>query len=264
MTLPVILGIRCLPAAGSENFIRSVFDEVSCVIQGAVVTVGTKPWNGPELPQDKTIDRIKQVYPETVFIYDAFTDENTQGTALLNSSHEKFPDAKYLLLADTDEVVPINMLESMLDFISNKDIGAVYAQQQVYWGSIYYKLLPDFNVGALTLIDLGVQPRVMKKLRHLSDTIPYAWLDPHDGFTQHYAYVRDDKQILEKINSFSHSKEFNANKWYNNIWLEWKKDHSIKNLHPIEPSIWPSTQLITEKEILASVLKYKDSVPSFI
>lgn len=239
---PIVLGYRVYPAGGSENFIKHSLQELAPYVQGTIVTVSEKPWNGPEYSSDNTLSLIKEVDPSAEIITKYWKNENEQGSFLLEHAYNKYR-GNYLLMIDSDEIITKQTLEAGLNHIKNQSVLLFY--HRIYWKSIYYKLLNDFHVSAIGLIYLN-QQRKIEHYRHTEG--PYIFLPPEKGFCHHYAYVRTNEQMKQKLSAFSHANEIVPN-WYENKWLAWDKDHRIENLHPVGPDIWPTTELIPEENI---------------
>jgi hypothetical protein len=53
----------------------------------------------------------------------------------------------------------------------------------------------------------------------------------------HMSYARTDAQILRKITTFGHAKDVVPG-WYDNVWLKWDRDHSLRNLNPCWPGAY--------------------------
>jgi hypothetical protein len=57
-----------------------------------------------------------------------------------------------------------------------------------------------------------------------------------DSPCYHYGYVMSDDEMHEKISTWSHAKDFNAEKWFRLKWLNWSE--ATRNLHPTNPVAW--------------------------
>lgn len=73
-----------------------------------------------------------------------------------------------------------------------------------------------------------------------------------DALCHHMSFVFDkDEDCLSKINTWSHSHQFNTTEWYNKCWINWTPE--LGNFHPINPTVWHKT--ITFKGNLPEVLR---------
>ena len=57
-----------------------------------------------------------------------------------------------------------------------------------------------------------------------------------DAPCYHYGYVMDDISMKEKIETWSHTNDFDTNIWYKLKWENWNLN--TKNLHPTNPPSW--------------------------
>lgn len=56
------------------------------------------------------------------------------------------------------------------------------------------------------------------------------------GLCYHLSYVLTNEQVYRKINTWSHTHEFDTASWYRRKWLTWHEDS--QNLHPVTPEAW--------------------------
>lgn len=252
MRLPVILGYRVYPAGGAENFIRQSLKELTPYVSGVIVTVSEKPWHGSEYPHDQTLSIISKVSieedsPEFEVVTKNWKDENEQGSWLLSRAFDKYP-GMYLLMIDCDEVITKKTLEEGLKAIGDKPALMFY--HRCYWWLRELKILPDFHVSALGLIKLDKQ-RKMCRFRHL-EVEDYAYLPVEKGFCHHFAYVRTDEQMKQKISSFSHANEIVTN-WFEEKWKSKEAIDELKNFHPVVPEKWTGLEEVEQDTLPESV-----------
>lgn len=242
MRLPVVLGYRVYPAGGAENFIKQSLKELTPYVSGVIVTVSEKPWHGPEFLPDRTLSIISEVAaekesPEFEIETKHWKDENEQGSWLLERAYQKYP-GMYLLMIDSDEIITKETLEEGLKNIGEKPALMFY--HRCYWWTRYFKILPDFHVSALGLIKLD-KVRKIVKFRHL-EVEDYAYLPHEKGFCHHFAYVRTDEQIKQKLSSFSHANEIVPN-WFEEKWKA-KNYDEVTNFHPVCPEKWTGAEVV--------------------
>jgi hypothetical protein len=61
-------------------------------------------------------------------------------------------------------------------------------------------------------------------------------IPPYIGICYHGSYVLTNEELLQKINTWGHTNDFNKEYWYNNIWLKWTPE--MRDLHLVSPSAW--------------------------
>ena len=61
----------------------------------------------------------------------------------------------------------------------------------------------------------------------------------------HFSWVRSNEQMLRKLRSWSHAKDFDTERYYREVWsrapTEWKTLHDF---HPLTPPKWPALRAI--------------------
>lgn len=240
--LPVVLGYRVYPAGGAENFIKQSLSELLPHVEAAVITISSKPWNGPDHPKDNSLRLIGEcIYTTPIHVkIDHWKTEEDQGNWILNKVRNDYPDS-YLLLIDSDEIITLDTLKKGLENIGDHD--ALHFYHRCYWKTIHYRLIPDFEVSAIGLISPEATAKI-ESYRHLAGR-KYKFLSPEDGFCHHYAYVRTDDQMKQKLSSFSHSAEIIPG-WFENKWKEWDKDHNTQYLHPVASDKWPNVHYVDD------------------
>jgi hypothetical protein len=49
----------------------------------------------------------------------------------------------------------------------------------------------------------------------------------------HFSWARTDEEVERKITHYHHSNDFDTERWYKDVWLDWEEGKG--NLHPINP-----------------------------
>ncbi len=56
----------------------------------------------------------------------------------------------------------------------------------------------------------------------------------------HFSWVRSQEQMMRKLQSWGHSRDFDTDRYYREVWLraatEWR---SLRDFHPLTPPSWP-------------------------
>jgi hypothetical protein len=52
----------------------------------------------------------------------------------------------------------------------------------------------------------------------------------------HYGYVMSDVDMLEKLATWGHARDFNVERWFRYKWVNWRE--STRYLHPTHPREW--------------------------
>jgi hypothetical protein len=87
-------------------------------------------------------------------------------------------------------------------------------------------------------------------------------LSPDYGVLHHLSYVGPDARIRRKLDTSSHRDEIRPG-WWEKVWLRWKSDKLLRNLHPTHPAAYEFTERIEVPELLLpSLARYKEHTKS--
>lgn len=159
-------------------------------------------------------------------------DEDARNACFNKAKNDGFD---WLIQQDADEFYDDRGWDLILRTL--KDSKKKYYKTTWYnfWKSTEY-VIQDHNNKVLT--EKGnCAVRCLNYIRFIRGNIVNVEKDyTIDARCYHYGYVRSDEQIEEKINTWSHSHQFNQNEWYKNKWLNWRPN--TINLHPVNPTVW--------------------------
>lgn len=198
--------------------------------------INFKPWQG-ELSRSDIVntfniatmvldpdDKIRIVSQK----WDSEAEQRNTGLALLNS--EKI---EWCLIIDDDEFFNGSELKNALEIMKNSGGNAAFlVYHQIYWKdreTIIEGLFGSFPTLAMTngLVNFNENRMILVRKTHTWSPIPVNKIVCH-----HMSYVRSDREMLRKIQSFSHADTVTPG-WYEKIWLDWSKD--MINFHPTTP-----------------------------
>jgi hypothetical protein len=67
-----------------------------------------------------------------------------------------------------------------------------------------------------------------------------AAIDDNDAIL-HFSWVRSDADLLRKVTGWSHSKDFNGQRYYRRVWKAAPRIWPfLYNFHPLAPRVWPA------------------------
>ena len=192
-----------------------------------LILVSKKPWRGNHI-MDETWVLAKTYNQNGEVIIDEWPGQAEQfnyGLELLESE-----GIDWALIVDADEFYTPEDIGRLVGQIRNTDYDAILAtHMDVYWKTPEYKVIPDQN--DMPVIAIKTSKRFKNK-REVEDTV--ITTNAHRAVTLHHlSYVRTDKGMKKKIDSFEHSGEFDREQWYNDVWIWWNPD--AKFLHPTVP-----------------------------
>jgi hypothetical protein len=211
-------------AFNEERFIKSCIKQFDGLDFLHLVLVSDRPWNG-DWPSDKTANIADKAGAEVIVGY--WPGQAEQFNFGLSTI---FKDFDWVLIVDADEFYTKDGIEQLI-FDLNTGADAVYApNMKVFWKTPSYRIVPDQYDNPV----IAVRPnkvrfsnkRSLDCIRSASQTTLY-----------HLSYVRNNDEMLKKIDSFEHTKEFDTQKWYKDVWLKWHENNQDNpiNLHPVVP-----------------------------
>jgi hypothetical protein len=219
---------------------------------------------------DDTVDRVRALDHDGK-IEIVFEDFVKTDDPMKNETYQRQFSADLLAKQGTWQwIFQIDADEIFLDFPGVlKQVRSLKVAQFAYWRWISaFNILDDGRL--LIIVDEDGNPNlerfplahrpgaVLKKAREIErpDGLLYKifkWRyeggkNAHDAVL-HLSYAKSEKRIKEKLATFSHSKDFDGEKFYE-MWLASKADWaSMHNFHPMAPANWPRLRAFTLEEL---------------
>jgi hypothetical protein len=221
---------------------KSIYNYVDQI----VIFVSTKPWNGPLVPLDDTVEIIRK-FPDPMrkirfvvqdFRYDedagsGHANELREMNALLNYVRKEFPSTTHYLYIDADEVWQPDHMRKLRRLLSAPTVvGEVHVAWRCYWKSFKYWIDP-FEPSRPT-IAFRVTPDTKFVTIRDTNMEPKHFVSPDNFFLHHFSYALTSDMVAKKIKAWSHCKEI-ASSWYEKVWLAWDANRTMENLHPVNP-----------------------------
>lgn len=155
----------------------------------------------------------------------------------------------WVLIVDADERYTKEDVKKIIKLLNTTEADAIRApNMEVFWKDLNHVIRPH-DSGSGPVIAVRTNVRFTDKRTCDAKTFDYT-----DATLYHFSYVRDDKEMLKKIQSFSHAEEFDSSAWFNNVWILWTED-SI-NLHPTVPESFP--RAIYDPEVCPEEIKINE------
>jgi hypothetical protein len=148
----------------------------------------------------------------------------------------------YLMVHDADEFYFHDDFEKLVKFVKNDDIHDIFSiNLYAFWKSFKYVLIDPQRgrIGGTNQTIVNVNR--IDHYDYIRDVHTGNILVVPDIMQYHGSYVLTDNELYEKVNSTSHSNDYDGIKWYNEVWLPWTLES--KNLHPIWPWCWDHCEI---------------------
>ena len=207
------------------------------------------PWNyNPDAreiyPNTFDLNLIKNSpYMDKITIIEGQWDTDTdQRNACLSTAKEDGVD--YLMVHDADEYYFHKDFEQLVQFIKespNYDVFEIMVK--VFWKSFDNIIINHDGSEVSGLNQTIVNLNRIDHYDHIRDVYTMNKITVEGIYCYHGSYVLTNEEVYKKINTWSHNKDFNTEKWYNEVWLRWTEES--RNLHPIWPWAWMKAQKYT-------------------
>ncbi|MBX7138729.1 MAG: hypothetical protein K1X83_12170 [Oligoflexia bacterium] len=230
--IPKVGALYCL--YGEEPWLEISYRSVYPAVSRIYFFVSNLPWHGPASDQSRLLDAIGRLPdPEgkAELLRGDWTTEEEQRT--VSAAIAANDQMLYSLIVDGDEVYDSNHLISMFQLAaSDPSVGCWHVKWFTYWKALKFRINPLEPYDPPVLLRNGagefVRNRNIVAAKH-------RLIPPEICMCHHLSYVRSDEVMRAKhIMVPGHSHSAIAG-WYENVWKRWDSDHSLTNLHPVNP-----------------------------
>jgi len=208
------------------------------------IAYSEKPWSynpnaRSQYKNSFNLDIIRNtMYADKIHIIEGVWDtEEDQRNAC--AAQAAIDGMDYLIIHDADEFYHDRDFEELKNFIwGNPNYDYYKVAWYCFWKTFNYILL-DTNGNKIVgypefCINLKRGVRFQSKRR--PDKSNFLILPPDQGICYHGSYVLTNEELLQKINTWGHTNDFNKERWYNEKWLNWKEGD--RDLHLVTPNAW--------------------------
>ena len=268
-----------------ERSLASFYDGVDHIL---VSTDPKRGWSGAPITPDDTLDRIRafdkdkkiEIIEGDFFQYpQPMRNDTYQRQVSVDRLLERVPDLRWVMQVDADEV--------FLDF---DDFKACVAAQPAEVRSISWRWIQLFNRledgRSLVIVDRNGEPllepfaiahrpqfrlqncrmAVIPEKNGKPDPAAQYVLPPNITYGRallHSSYAKSEARIWEKLRTWSHSDEVDAEAYFA-LWKRSKTDwQEIRDFHPTYPIAWHALKPYTEAELQA-LRSSRPSSPSLL
>ncbi len=241
------------------------------------IVVSTDPrrgWTGVPITPDDTLDRIRALDTDhkITIIEDDFyrfddpmqndTAQRQATAAALNSAGKPL---HWMMQIDADEV--FLDFPAVLSFLRH----VPWSTRCVYWPWLQiYQTLDDGR--SLVIVNENGDPHLeqcpilfrssVRFRRARMPILPGTSFGRHIPWTAegsvdlrtvllHYSWAKSETRIWEKLQTWSHNKEFDIDAIYQR-WRDSKTNwETMKNFHPVDPTNWPALRAFSDAELAA-------------
>ena len=226
-----------IPVLNEWRFVPAVVGQLLKVVERCVILRPSRSQSGE--PVD--LLPVPELDPR-VDILEANWDSES---ATRNAGMEYYPDADYVFLVDSDEILLDQDLERLRDLCRSGDHRVIAVRLYTYWKSPQWRIDPPEDGSIKMILRKDVRMTGVREVRE-----PF---HQTDIWCRHLSYVRSDEEVLEKIRLSGHSREIRSD-WYDRVWKEWDRNPDLQELHPVHPRAYRRAVRI-EDTALGKVLK---------
>ncbi|MCW5939173.1 MAG: glycosyltransferase [Fimbriimonadaceae bacterium] len=207
------------------------------------VFVGAAPWSGEPGDTSELKEKAGRLGATVVEGDWVSEDDHRQ------SAHRYLRALGYThaLVADTDEVFEERLLATLRSVAESGIADRAYVEWDTYWHSPEFVVRPREPFTPCVMVDLFNSHHVHN--RSFAGGRPLV-LDATHGIVHHLSYAGPDERILRKVSSWSHRDEVPGS-WWADKWLGWRRDRSLRDLHPTHPPSYSFVEHIAVPQALA-------------
>lgn len=145
----------------------------------------------------------------------------------------------YLIIHDADEFYFHDQFRNAIEEIKNNPDHDYYEiAWYCFWKSFKNLLLnSDGNeITGYPQFAINLKRGVRFQRKRCPTKLDYYRIPSSVAICFHGSYVLTNEELLQKINTWGHTNEFDKHHWFNQIWLRWNRE--MTNLHLVSPSAW--------------------------
>jgi hypothetical protein len=162
-------------------------------------------------------------------------DEESARNACLDQA--KVQEFDWLITQDADEFYPEENWQRIRKVLScNPEQEHFRTSWFNFWKNSDFALVDE--KGSIKQENAGFALRCLPHLKFINKRRTNASSSVLiDEPCYHYGYAMSDAEMLEKMTTWAHAGEFDAQRWYRLKWLNWNRN--TRYLHPTDPTCWP-------------------------
>lgn len=209
--------LACMTLALKEErlmpkFIQLMQDRVEEIL----VLNSSKPWHGEINETDNTAN-IASSLGATVVVHNWPSEAEQR-----NAGQEYLSDYDWVIVLDPDEFIDNANWDALYHFLEMTPTRAVVVEhQRVFWKD--KEVYPHTDYQQIVAVRPSVRFVENRVVDNGYGVAPVELL--------HFSWARPDEEIWRKINTYGHAGEFDALKWFSEVWQSQK----TTNLHPLTP-----------------------------
>src|SRR5579871_4831139 len=196
----------------------------------ATCFVSNRAWNGSDGPWERVV-KVAEAAGAEVITGD-WPEEALHRKAALAEMKRRGID--YLLIPDGDEVPQAKLIENLIRIAEADLADVVNVAMDTFWQDVCHVIRPR---EALTPA-LMVKPRTCEQVHIRDYSGPRRLvLEAAYGLLLHISYGLPDERIRRKLQTWGHRTEV-LDDWYRRVWLGWRENKLMRNLHPTAPQAY--------------------------
>lgn len=206
----------CSIAYNEEEWIERCIKQFQPFGLRHLVLLSTKPWNGSPQEPDRTEQIAKDAGAEVIIGYwETEAQQRNFGLSYLY-------DYDFVLIVDPDEFYTQKDIQTWLDSLDVSEPSYRVKNIKTYWKTPEYVFSPPDNHEPI----VAVNPKKAvfyehRQIRKFTDDVPEFNQPVLPIQMHHMSWVKSDKKVKEKIQSYSHADDIPLN-WYEDVWLKWE------------------------------------------
>ncbi|WP_259070304.1 hypothetical protein HDF24_14830 [Mucilaginibacter sp. X4EP1] len=164
---------------------------------------------------------------------DWLTEEDMRNACLTRAKEAGFD---WFIIQDADEFYTNSSWDQIKEILkNNKTDDLLKTNWYNFWKSSHYIIVNEN--GSIKETNAGFAIRCTPDIKFMHKRVCNAKnVRTIDLPCYHYGYVMSDQEMSEKLSTWSHAQETNADKWFKFKWENWTEE--TRYLHPTNPPAW--------------------------
>lgn len=237
--------------------LQSVYD----LMDRVYFLISDRPWYGPLQDNSRMLEVISG-FPDPAGKFKIIngswgTEVDQRNASLIEAGADGF---EYVFIIDADEIYEPRELAALIELAGQKaEVGAWHVCMHTYWKSIRYRIAPPEPHAPPVLLRIGkvayIETRNVAAEKH--EICP-----PEMCLCHHMSYAWPDEMMRKKHIWYPGHSQSMLPDWYEKKWKAWDQDHSIQDLHPVNPPHFKGT-CEQPRSIMPSVVRHIEDLPEY-
>jgi len=229
---------------GQDKWVMKNIENAYPHVDKIYIAYSDKPWtynpnarNEYKNSFDLSIIRNSKFTDKVQIIEGVWATEEDQRNACVDAANND--DMDFLMIHDADEFYNYLDFSKLVEYVKNhQEYDYFKIGWHCFWKNFNYILLDETGnlITGYPEFCLNLKRNVRFASKRRPNKTNFNIIPEYLGLCYHGSYVLTDEELLQKINTWGHTNDFNKDQWFNEIWKKWTPE--MRNLHLVHPPAW--------------------------